>query len=503
MEYCSSTQPTLKVLITSRPDENVFDRLSNFPALEVTEADTAEDLSAFIHRRTKDLCTRRHLNPEVTRSIARFLEENARGMFLWVVLILDELSRRDERLSDEAIASKLSRIPLTLVNTYEAILESVGPSRRNDMWRIIRWLLYGRRGLTVAEMDHAMCLEPGIIGWLDFEGDLKFLCGSLVRFEGPGGHINLIHQTTRDFLMRFAEKATTLETGGIEMDSAAANKRLAESCIQYLLQNGIFDELFRAVTPRDTDTVLAYRNTMEDFLGRHPFLSYATESWAFHLRAIGSPPSSLINMVRRLLSSQVHRDGIMRLTHFILYQGNPHPPKGASEIHLASYFNLPWLVELCIAEDASSVNSVCFSRDTPLIWAAEMGSVGCAKLLLDAGTDPNKVESDGWSALHWAARNGHLEVTKLLLEHKADLEQRDSKGLTPQDWAIGSGYCDVFEALEERADYERRSKLDSMMREKCSIHDAVVYRPSEDWKQFPSDHRLPYGSRNEVGLDVH
>ncbi|KAE9377807.1 hypothetical protein N431DRAFT_365750, partial [Stipitochalara longipes BDJ] len=154
LKVCNSAaQPTLKVLVTSRPDANVFDRLSKFPTLEMTETDTAEDLYAFIHSRTKDLSTRRHLKPEVTRSIARFLEKNARGMFLWVALILDELSRRDERLSDETIASKLSRIPLTLVNTYEAILQSVAPSRRNDMWRIIGWLLYGRRGLTIAELE--------------------------------------------------------------------------------------------------------------------------------------------------------------------------------------------------------------------------------------------------------------------------------------------------------------------------------------------------------------
>ncbi|KAN0108169.1 hypothetical protein V8E51_007911 [Hyaloscypha variabilis] len=499
----SDAQPTLKVLVMSSPDENVFDRLSNFPTLEITETDTAEDMYAFIQNRTKDLSARRNLKPEVTRSIARFLEENARGMFLWVVLILDELSRRDERLSDEAIASKLSRIPLTLVNTYEAILQSVAPARRNDMWRIIRWLLYGKRGLTIAELEQGICLEPEITRWYDFAGDLKLLCGSLVRLERPRGNINLIHQTARDFLQSFAENATLLETGGIEMDFAAANRCLAEVCVQYLLQNRIFDELFEAVNPPDTDTVSAYQNKMEVFLSRHPFLCYATESWAFHLRAIEIPPSPLADMVRQLISCQIRRDGIMRLTYFILYQGNPHSPRGSSPVHLASYFNLPWLVKLCISEDPNSVHSVCFSRDTPLIWAAEMGSVACAEMLLDAGTDPNKVEWDGWSALHWAARNGHLAVTKLLLEHRANLEQHDSKGLTPQDWAAGSGYCDVFEALEQRADYVRKSKLDSIMREKCPMSDTVVSGSVGDWKQISNDHRFSFGSRNEFGFDVH
>jgi hypothetical protein len=444
-----NSRPTLKVLVTSRPDENVCDRLSNFPTLEMTKFDTAKDMCKLIHSRTKDLSYRRHLNPEVTHSISRFLEDNAHGMFLWVVLVLDDLSRRDERLSDEAISSKLSRIPLTLVHTYEGILQNVAPSRRGDMWRIIRWLLYGRRGLTLAELESALCSETSIMPWHDFEGDLKLLCGSLIRFDGTRGEINLLHQTTRDFLKRFAGKATLRETEDIEMTSITANRQLAEVCVQYLLRDGTFEDLFHVVEINDIGTASDYQRKIEDFLSRHPLLCYAIESWAFHLRAIGIPSSSLSDMVRQLLASQLRRDGIMRLTYFIVYQGNPYPPMGSSPIHLASYFNLPWLVELYISEDPKSVHTVCVSEDTPLIWAAEMGSVSCAKILLDAGTDPNAVEWDGWSALHRAARNGHLEITKLLLHHKAKLEQQDGKALMPLDWAAGSGHCDVFEALEE------------------------------------------------------
>jgi hypothetical protein len=119
-------------------------------------------MSALIRRRVQNFAHRRHLGIGVPDSIIRFLEGNAHGMFLWVVLILEELCRRDERLTDEAISTKLSKIPLTLVTTYEAILQKPSTSQKNDLWRIFRWLLFGRRGLTLEELETALCFEIGV-----------------------------------------------------------------------------------------------------------------------------------------------------------------------------------------------------------------------------------------------------------------------------------------------------------------------------------------------------
>lgn len=142
-------------------------------------------------------------------------------------------------------------------------------------------------------------------------------------------------------------------------------------------------------------------------------------------------------------------------------------------------------------------------KDTALIWAAEMGSTACAKLLLESGADPNLVEWDGWSPLHWAARNGHLEVTELLLTYGASIDQRDSRGLAPVHWAAGGGYWEVFDMLDKQATEEQRLNLENIMREKYSMKGSVVIQSNEEWKQISNDHRLPCGSRNEFGVDVH
>ncbi|MCH9644307.1 MAG: ankyrin repeat domain-containing protein [Gammaproteobacteria bacterium] len=57
---------------------------------------------------------------------------------------------------------------------------------------------------------------------------------------------------------------------------------------------------------------------------------------------------------------------------------------------------------------------------TPLIQCAIMDSIEKAKILLEAGADPNQQDATRRTALHWAIGNDNFELCKLLLKHKAD-----------------------------------------------------------------------------------
>jgi len=132
-------------------------------------------------------------------------------------LIIKELERRDERLTDETIISRLSTLPLTLVATYEDIIHGAPPTPKNDMWRLIRWLPFGTYGLTLAELESAICLETSVSNWHDFAGDVKFLRGSLIRFDGRRGEINFVHQTA-SYLETVASNSTPEDLAGVHMD---------------------------------------------------------------------------------------------------------------------------------------------------------------------------------------------------------------------------------------------------------------------------------------------
>jgi hypothetical protein len=352
------------------------------------------------------------------------------------------------------ITSKLSRIPLSLVDTYESILRNILPTRKEDAWRILRWLLFGSRNLTLAELEVGLCLELGISNWNGFADDVEFLCGSLIRFDGPRREINFVHQTARTFLETFIQSSRPEDIAGLNLSVQAANEHLATTCLQYLLNERLYEELDELLRP--VASYSTYVDTMENFLHRYPFMRYAVESWAIHIRATGTPSIIITTKMRELLSSLPNRRGIMTLLYFTSKNADWNVPEPTTPLHVAAYFNLHWLVDSYIWQDRISVNAVSDTNDTPLVWASEMGSTECVKKLLKAGADPNKFEYDGWSALHWAATNWRLSVMRLLLTHGARIDQRDDQGRTPLDWAIAREFWDGANLLQEWADKCKR-----------------------------------------------
>ena len=287
------------------------------------------------------------------------------------------------------------------------------------MWRIIRWLLFAGRSITLAELEAGLCLETSISSWHDFEGNLKFLYG---LSSDSLAHKNKSVLSTKQLGIpskHFQKIPSAADLDAIEMDTHSADERLAAICVQYLLRDEMFQELNELFWRMRTRS--EYVGLIEDFLDQNVFLRYAIESWAFHTRLVGTPSSTLSSLVLRLLSSQARRDDIMTLTYHICKQVSWGIPHGGSRLHLAAYSNIPWFMQKYISDDRSSVHTAkTNAEDTPLIWASEMGCTECVKLLLDAGANPNDFEYDGWSALHWAARNGHLGIATMLLEHGQD-----------------------------------------------------------------------------------
>ncbi|XP_036006557.1 kinase D-interacting substrate of 220 kDa B isoform X2 [Fundulus heteroclitus] len=87
---------------------------------------------------------------------------------------------------------------------------------------------------------------------------------------------------------------------------------------------------------------------------------------------------------------------------------------------------------------------------TPLMVAAELGSLEIVQELIRRGATVNMDDVDCWTALISAAKEGHFEVVRELLENNANLEHRDMGGWTALMWAAYKGRTEVARLLLEK-----------------------------------------------------
>jgi len=85
---------------------------------------------------------------------------------------------------------------------------------------------------------------------------------------------------------------------------------------------------------------------------------------------------------------------------------------------------------------------------TPLHLACDNGFAKVAKMLLDAGAEPDEPdEPTGAPAIHLASFEGHVKVVKLLIDWKADVNIEDDDGNTALSLAVLAGHHVVAKML--------------------------------------------------------
>jgi hypothetical protein len=476
-----------KVLMTGRQEEATSNKWLMSHRMRISPEDTSKDMATLIAVSVEHLANLRNLPHILKEQIQEFLEKNAQGMFLWVELVVKELESRHLKLTNATIVQKLSTVPVGLSDIYEGILERLLLSpRRDDIWRVFRWLIYGNRALVIADLEAAFLIEQDgedCLNSVDIT-DIKNLCNGLIR-ESENQELEFIHQTVREFLLEYLRTAGAAELGGFRMDENNSNEHLATVCVDRLRQSKL-EELLEICKLYCSPS--AYIEKVDNWLSRLPFLAYAAEFWISHLQALTNPGPTLVSSIAQLLESQARRDALIRLTYFFNHSGSPFAPHGASQLHLAGYYKLHWLIDTFIQRGLDP-NIKGVAQDTPLIWTSEMGCVACVKRLLIAGAIPNMAEFDGWSPLHWAATNGHIDVCKLLLKYGADIDTCDGRKLTVTDWALRRNHLDIVDLLKEWKDKTFWEKATSKRLRSLTNNIADLLRKSKDkifWERATS-----------------
>ncbi len=89
---------------------------------------------------------------------------------------------------------------------------------------------------------------------------------------------------------------------------------------------------------------------------------------------------------------------------------------------------------------------------TPLLFAARVGDIESAHLLLAAGADPDEATEEEGSTLVVAAASGHEELALLLLEAGADPNATDAFGIKPLHYCLHEGLLKISSAKPKATD---------------------------------------------------
>ena len=103
-------------------------------------------------------------------------------------------------------------------------------------------------------------------------------------------------------------------------------------------------------------------------------------------------------------------------------RANEPSPDGFSPLHLAIFGNQEDAVRVLIERgaDLEAVSTASIARVRPLGTAAFVGSVPLARILLEAGADPNGRSPEGFTPMDAAQANGDEAFAALLREFGAN-----------------------------------------------------------------------------------
>ena len=124
---------------------------------------------------------------------------------------------------------------------------------------------------------------------------------------------------------------------------------------------------------------------------------------------------------------------------------------GFTALHLAAFFAQPAAVE-ALLKYAPDVNAVSHNpmKVAVINAAAASRNLELAKLVLQAGSNPDAQQQAGYTALHEAAVNNNAELAKALLRAGADPGVRSDSGQTAAELARQKGHMEIAQILDPR-----------------------------------------------------
>lgn len=330
--------------------------------------------------------------------------------FRWAQLSLDHL---DTLRTGRDIRKALKAMPSTLNETYVRILQSIPPSDKDFARDALMWLCFAVQPLSLLELGEAIVLQEDD---QDLDNDCRLsndeaileICQGLVdhRREKRRDEVTLAHDSIRSFLT----------SDWIRTSAASAFALDAEQCHRKIMINSLTYINFEPFTAGRAASWRQIRKRQDQY----PLLKYASQYWPVHAESF-------------TLNSQ-DEDRILA------FFSTKSQPKGGT-------FDA-WVQNLIGMPDSGAVE-----RTQPLYYAASYDMVSIIKVLLkrDSNLDLNAPGGRFSSTpLFIACYRGNVESAKLLVEAGADPDDRDTSSYTCRGMAKYRGLKEIVRSMEEQ-----------------------------------------------------
>ena len=414
----------LHVCISGRPLPALA-WLNGYPELTL-EDHTSVDISTYVSAKCDRLNSASDV--EVYGKFQQDIIEKAKGVFLWVVLVIEELLSGWETSSTIAeLRRRLSDIPDHLDDFFGSMLRKIPGAHVAETLAMIQCVIGAARPLTLPEFRCALAFGSersfqSLSQMTSSEDIVHSDCGMIRRIQNCGGgllevskpslRVQFIHQTVTDFLLK-PDRLKDLGSDRYYILPPRSNHYLFRACIRYLS------------IPELKEIPLVSSNFCSEVpatpgLERFHFLAYSLANWVNHYVEAEKEGESQ--------SCQIKEFADPRNRHFFtwyrlfcqVYAGGwdgEDPPftSFAAEHKLTGYL-----------KDRISKGQV---EDTdggefggPLQAAVVSGDLETVSLLINSGVDINARGGRFGTAMAAAITFGHSEAINLLGRHGATVE---------------------------------------------------------------------------------
>ena len=117
-------------------------------------------------------------------------------------------------------------------------------------------------------------------------------------------------------------------------------------------------------------------------------------------------------------------------------------------LYLAAKVGTPRLVRMLLARGAKLEASWKNEGVTPLLDAVYDGRADTARVLLEAGANPNVVGREGMTPLLYAVQKANYALVEILLKAGAKKESRNDRGQTARDLAVAKRHTAIVQLLD-------------------------------------------------------